>query len=77
MALHPQARAFLAGMEGSGAPPLHELTPEEARAATGVITELIGAGPPVAEPDRRGQRGRGAGVGGEIRTLVATLNAPA
>jgi acetyl esterase/lipase len=48
MALHPQAKAFLAGMEASGAPPLHELTPEEARAATGVITELIGAGPPVA-----------------------------
>jgi acetyl esterase/lipase len=48
MALHPQAKAFLAGIEASGAPPLHELTVEEARAATGVITELIGAGPRVA-----------------------------
>jgi len=48
MALHPQAKAFLAGIEASGAPPLYELTPEEARAATGVITEMIGAGPEVA-----------------------------
>jgi len=48
MALHPQAKAFLAGMEASGAPPLYELTPEEARAATGMITELIGAGPEIA-----------------------------
>ena len=48
MALHPQAKAFLAGVEASGAPPLHELTPDEARAATGMITELIGAGPEVA-----------------------------
>jgi acetyl esterase len=48
MALHPQAKAFLAGMEASGAPPLYELTPEEARAATGMISELIGAGPEIA-----------------------------
>jgi acetyl esterase/lipase len=48
MALHPQAKTFLAGIEESGAPPLYELTPEEARAATGMITELIGAGPEVA-----------------------------
>jgi acetyl esterase len=45
MALHPQAKAFLAGVEASGAPPLHELSVEDARAATGMITELIGAGP--------------------------------
>src|SRR5436305_3277879 len=48
MALHPQAKAFLAGIEASGAPPLHELTPAEARGATGMITELIGPGAPVA-----------------------------
>jgi hypothetical protein len=29
MALHRQAKAFLAGMEASGAPPLHELTPRK------------------------------------------------
>ncbi len=48
MALHPQAKAFLTRIEESGAPPLYELTPEEARGATGMITELIGAGPDVA-----------------------------
>jgi acetyl esterase len=48
MALHPQAKAFLAGVEASGAPPLYELTPDEARAATGMISELIGAGPQIA-----------------------------
>ena len=48
MPLHPQAKAFLDGIEASGAPPLHELSPEEARAATGMITELVGAGPRVA-----------------------------
>lgn len=48
MALDPQAKAFLAGIQASGAPPLYELTPEEARGATGMITELVGAGPDVA-----------------------------
>ena len=48
MALHPQAKALLAGIEASGAPPLHQLTPAEARAATGMFTELIGSGPEVA-----------------------------
>jgi acetyl esterase len=48
MALNPQAKAFLAGIEASGAPPLYELTPEEARGATGMITELIGDGPEVS-----------------------------
>jgi acetyl esterase len=48
MALHPQAKAFLAGIEESGAPPLYELTPEDARSATGMVTQLIGAGPDVA-----------------------------
>ena len=51
MALNPQAKAFLAGVEASGAPPLYELTPEEARDATGMITELIGAGPEVARDE--------------------------
>jgi acetyl esterase len=48
MALHPQAKAFLAGIEASGAPPLYELTPEEARAGTRMMTELIGDGPQIA-----------------------------
>ena len=48
MALHPQAKAFLAGVEASGAPPLNELTPDEARGVTAVLTELIGPGPEIA-----------------------------
>jgi acetyl esterase len=48
MGLHPQAKAFLAGMEASGGPPLYEMSPQEARGVTGMITELIGAGPEVA-----------------------------
>jgi acetyl esterase len=48
MALHPQAQAFLAGVEASGAPLLHELTPDEARASTAILTELIGPGPEIA-----------------------------
>ena len=45
MPLHPQAAAFLAGMQASGAPPMYELSPTEARAGTAMITELIGPGP--------------------------------
>jgi acetyl esterase/lipase len=48
MALDPQAKAFVAGIEASGAPPLYELPPADARAATGLITELIGPGPALA-----------------------------
>ena len=39
-----RAAGFLAGIEASGAPPLHELTPEEARAATGMIIWLTAPG---------------------------------
>jgi acetyl esterase/lipase len=48
MDMHPQARGLLAAMEEEGAPPLYELTLEDARAAPGVIAELIGPGPDVA-----------------------------
>jgi acetyl esterase len=48
MGLHPQAKAFLDGVEAAGGPPLYELTPLEARGVTGMLTELIGAGPDIA-----------------------------
>lgn len=48
MPLHPQSKAFLAGVEASGAPPIHQSSPEDARAATVVLTELMGPGPQVA-----------------------------
>ena len=49
MPLHPQAQQLLDGMAASGAPPLYELSVEEARAIPGIIAELVGPGPAVAE----------------------------
>jgi acetyl esterase len=46
--LHPQARALLDQVEASGLPPLNELSPADARAQAALMTDLIGAGPPVA-----------------------------
>jgi acetyl esterase len=48
MPLHPQATKLLAMIEGSGLPPLYELSPVDARAQAAVLTELVGAGPQVA-----------------------------
>jgi acetyl esterase len=66
MGLDPHARAFLEQLKAAGAPQLHELTPEEARAATGLVTEMVRAGPqlatveelsiPVSEGDIEGRR---------------------
>ena len=63
MALHPQAKAFLDGMEASGAPPINQMTPEEARAASGMLTELIGAGPEVATVEDFAIRTSGGEIG--------------
>src|SRR5438552_8229358 len=46
--MHPQAQGFLAAMAEERAPPLHELSVEDARALPSVLTELIGPGPDVA-----------------------------
>jgi acetyl esterase len=48
MALHPQARTFLAMVEAAGLPQLHELSPEDARVQTGALRELVGPGPEVS-----------------------------
>ena len=56
MALDPRAREFLAGIEASGAPPLRELPPDEARAAAGMITEADRARS--ASRNRRGLHAR-------------------
>ncbi len=47
MPLHPQALAFLEQAHAAGGPPLHEMTPEEARAMSAGFAGLIGAGPEV------------------------------
>jgi acetyl esterase len=49
MPLHAQAQALLDMMVESGAPPIHEMSLEEARGMTAMIGELVGAGPEMAE----------------------------
>ena len=44
---HPQAQQLIDMIAESGAPPLTELTPEEARQVPGILMELVGSGPPV------------------------------
>jgi len=46
--INPQAQQILDGKAASGAPPLWECTPEEARAGVAANVALIGAGPSVA-----------------------------
>ena len=48
MAYHPQAQELLDFIAESGAPPLTEMTPEEARQVPGILMEQVGAGPEVA-----------------------------
>ncbi len=48
MDMHPQAQGLLAALADAGAPPLYELSLEDARAVTGGVAELIGPGPELA-----------------------------
>jgi len=48
MALDAATTALLQGLAEGGRPPLHESTPEEARARGALLTALIGPGPDVA-----------------------------
>jgi acetyl esterase len=48
MEMHPQAQAFLDAMAAEGAPPLHEMTVEEARGGSDVLIDLFGPGPEIA-----------------------------
>jgi len=48
MELDPQAQALLDGMAASGAPPLPQLDPVDARMIPAAVAEMIGAGPDVA-----------------------------
>lgn len=51
MALDPSTAAFLAQMAEAGGPPLHEMSPEEARTMSDGFIELCGAGPEMARVD--------------------------
>ncbi len=48
LAYHPQAQQLLDLIAESGAPPLTEMTPEEARQVPAILMELVGSGPDVA-----------------------------
>ena len=47
MPLHPEAVEFLRQVHESGGPPIHEMSPVEARAMSAGLGEAIGAGPEV------------------------------
>jgi acetyl esterase len=47
MTLHPEAVAFLQGVQDTGGPALFELSPVDARAMAAGLVELIGPGPDV------------------------------
>jgi acetyl esterase len=76
MPLHPEAQAFLQQAHQGGGPPLWQLDPVAAREVGGGFTELIGAGPEVAEvtelripvsgAEIAGRRYRPAGAKGTI-----------
>jgi len=51
MAIDEATAGFLSQLAESGAKPLHELAPEEARAVTSALGELFGPGPDVAKSD--------------------------
>ena len=53
MPLHPAIRELLTSMAESGAPPLHELSPAEARAGTDALVALGGEGAEVAAQTER------------------------
>jgi acetyl esterase len=48
VAYHPQAQELLDFIAESDAPPLTEMTPEEARQVPAIISEMVGPGPDVA-----------------------------
>ncbi|MGY1664219.1 alpha/beta hydrolase [Geodermatophilus sp. SYSU D00705] len=68
MALDEATTAFLTQMAAGGGPPLHEMTPQEARGLTAALRELYGPGPEVHEV--RDERVPVAG--GEILVRVLT-----
>lgn len=67
MGLDPQAKFILAQMEEAGAPPMHELSPEEAR-ATSDFSALAGEPEEVARVENRTI----PGPGGEIPVRIYT-----
>jgi acetyl esterase len=78
MAIDEATAGFLTQLAESGAKPLHELTPEEARGVTAALSELFGPGPDVKKsydvqvptPDNDHIKVRVLVPEGEIQALV-------
>jgi acetyl esterase len=78
MAIDEATAGFLTQLAESGAPPLHEMTPEEARGFTAALRDLVGPGPDVQKsydvqvptPDGDHITVRVLVPDGEIRALV-------
>jgi acetyl esterase len=69
MALDEATAQFLSQMAESGAPPLHEMSPDQARAMTAGMKDFFGAGPEMASvSDERVPTADGPGFG--VRVLV-------
>ena len=68
MALDPSCAALLEQMEAAGAPPMEEMSPEEARAMAQGFLELAGPGEEVADTTER----QIPGPGGDITVRIIT-----
>jgi acetyl esterase len=68
MTLDPQMSALLQLLGGSGAPPLHQLTPADARIGFGALRALYGAGPAMARVENHRITADGGGI--DVRLLV-------
>jgi acetyl esterase len=69
MALDDATAQFLSQMAESGSPPLHEMSPDQARAMGGGLKDFFGAGPDMAAvSDERVPTGDGSDFG--VRVLV-------
>jgi acetyl esterase len=62
MALDPQARAVLDQMDGTGDPPIHELSVNEARQASAALAAMQGFPEPVGGVEDRTLSGPGGGI---------------
>ena len=66
MPLHPQAQGLMDVIISSGAPPLYELSVEEARALPAQLAELFGSGPDVAAVRDIAIPGPGGDIGARV-----------
>ena len=72
MALDEATTAFLTQMAESGMPPIHEMTPEQARGLGGMLREMYGPGPDMARVDE--ERVPVAGGSVPVRVLVPSAS---